>query len=392
MSTTSNWINNLVGSLVGQTGFAKGVVLTRTQALALPDTVNEITATSLLFGDATKWLLSLKYYPITFYSGVANNYDTLVAGGVTYHNNNQFYAGTLPSYALQGGYTLGEYAYPAAESFLDYEPYTVAEVYLPYYGYAKLKIADVQGKYIQFRMYVDFQTGVAQHVVGVSASSIESPNAPYAWGTDDSGTRILATYSFQLGHDLPITSEGWINASRNIIMAGAKAAVSIASGGLLSGIPTGSGTSEATVKTTERNPATGRQITTGTERVSSTHESYTNYAHRGANTAIETGFTALSCLAATPANVSSNDTVLNLNTSQSVKVIRRKSLTTQTSYFENLTLNHLRGLPLGDTYTLSSLSGFTTVSDIHLEGSAFAKATSTEMNMIKQALGAGVIL
>lgn len=397
MATTNTWLNNHIGSVVTQTGFTSAVVMTRSQLLQFAEVSNLVTPTALVFGDIYKWLLQIMYFPIQFKPAIRTDGITknnLRAGGILYEGaENQGY---LDGDALTSGYTLGEYLYPACSSFLDYEPYKTVEVFLPYYGFVPLKISDIQGKYIQFRMYVDFLTGMAQYAIGVNGSSVSTPNAPYCYGANDKYTRIIGTYNFQLGTAIPISNTGIIDSSRNIILGVAKAAVSVASGIVMGGVPSATQTATTTETNTwtTRNPNTGRQVTSQkvSRNVTSKSSTYHNNAHSAVNTAIETGAMVLGNLSSTPHTTTTNNAALNINLSQSVFIITRRVQSTQLDYFGNLRLNHLKGLPLGDTYQLKNLHGFTTVSDIQLEGDGFKTATSYEKDLLMSAVSSGVIL
>lgn len=397
MSSTK-WINNDTGSWVISTGYSVPVALTRAQMVEFINAVNTITSTSLVWGDVTKWLTSCSYYPIALVPDASpllteSKYTNLQAGGVKYTGIPN--SGLLPAKAIQSGFFMGQWKYPAVTSYLDYEPYTVCEIYLPFYGFIKPKIADIQGKYIQFRMYVDFQTGMAQYVVGVSANEMEVPNSPYTYGMDDTYTRIIGTYAFQLGISVSMSSTGWLEQVRNIILSTGKAVAGAVVGATMPATTTTTTQESYTITSKARNKSTGRLVTRGThnEELSGTTETVHNNPGTGVNTAIQTAFNVASYLEYTPRGVCSNNGTLNINTSNVIKIIRRKVYTTLTADpVNNMTYRHLKGLPLGNTYQLSSLTGFTTVSNIHLEGGGFNTITHTEKQMIEVLLKGGVIL
>lgn len=397
METSKKWLNNYTGSAVTQTGFSRSVVMTRPQLLQFAGVSNVITPSSLVFGDIQKWLTQLMYFPIQFKPDIKTTgvtRDNLRAGGVLYKGaeNQGYLDGTL----LTSGYTLGEYHFPRATSFLHYEPYRTVEAFLPYYGLVPLKISDIQDKYIQFRLYVDFLTGMAQYVIGVNRASVSTPRAPYCYGADDKDTRIIGTYNFQLGTPIPLTSTGVSDSMRNIVLGVGKAALSIATGALLADIPASTRTTTGTdvTKWTTRNKKTGRQITSRKKIRDTERESVTRYnnVHDAVNTAIDTGAIVLGNLAATPYTMTTNNAALNINLAQSVFIIIRQSKTTQLNYFTNARLNHLKGLPVGDTYQLKELHGFTTVSNLQLENEGFNTATSSEMGMLMAETVNGIIL
>ena len=230
---------------------------------------------SAIFGDYTKWCSSLQFYP--FKINISNTTYKLSVGGV--QSSKILCNGLIPVNA-EFGYTLGQIYYPTPVSYLDYEPFTKVEIWLPFYGFTELRIADIAGKYIQFRLYIDFHSGSAQYVIGVTDSALEFPNAPFALGADDTNTRIIGTCVFQLGYTIPLGSTGLADTVRNIALTGIKAAASFATGAIVGGITGGAQTSKTITTTTSKN-AEGKQITAERESTTTTeHDSNYNTVER----------------------------------------------------------------------------------------------------------------
>lgn len=154
-----------------------------------------------------------------------------------------------------GTYTLQEF-YGSA---LDYNPYTKVHCYLPYIGQVTLDADEVMGKTIHVRYRIDIVTGMCAALISVNQST----------GLDET---VLYQFSGHCSINMPINSadfSGYIGAAMTAgkmvagVVAGASGNIPLAAE--LIGAPAPhSSTSETTEKTTERNPKTGRQITSGT--------------------------------------------------------------------------------------------------------------------------------
>lgn len=390
---STKWINYTGTSIKAETSFNSKVTFNWSQANALSTALFETSLSTLLFGDFTKWCTSFTAYPISYSILTSGStYSGLTGGGVSYAIENSGHIKTNAEF----GFTLGQTQYPACESFLDYEPYTKVELFLPYYGTVPLKIADIQGKYIQFRLFVDWSTGQAMYVVGVNASSVESSNAPYLIGTDDTSTRVIGTYQFQLGVECPLSPTGFIDTVRNTVMGVGK----FAAAGLTSGLSLIAGGNNATpdtyTSTTQvRNPDTGRlniqsRTTETVQRGTSAGEAAKPYQAL-MSTAVATAGTVLGNMNMSYGAAMPNNSCLNASVTSSIVLIKRKVNST-VAVFASEDYRHLYGLPKGAVGTLGDYSGYTKVSAVHLEGSGFAKITATEKRMIEDLLKGGVIL
>lgn len=380
------WLTNAGGSWRAESSMNSKVVLTPHQVNELATSANTVTVSSLVFGDYAKWCASLIYYPIILISDAGDNYK-LNAGGIEYSAP---IAGLIPVNA-EFGFTLGEYKYPTASSYWGYEPYTKLEVYLPYYGFTGIKIADVQGQYMQFRLYVDWDTGQAQYVIGVNPESVSVPIPPYAIGIDDTNTKILGTYNFQLGVNVPIGTTNFNEVVRNTILGVGKAAATIGASFATESMPTSRTTETDRTVRTKRNAKTGRQKTMSTKVREKESASYTSGTGQRLNTAINTATTVLGNLSFSTRGITSNNGSLNNNLCPSVALVVTKAKTAINA-FSNDNYKHLVGLPTCQFYTLGNCHGFTKVSDIHLESAGFRGATQVELAELESLVYQGIIL
>lgn len=388
MSTDKSWGTSI--QVLPESTMNSKVVFDLSGANDLGNVINSITLASVLYGDWTEFTSSFMFYPIIIdVDRTATNH--FVTSGVEFKNIAT--KGLMTSYASLGAFTLGEYFYPSAKSFLDFEPYTKLEIYLPYYGFTQLKIADVQGKYIQFRLNIDWSSGQAIYTISCSDSAVnDNTNLPYASaGSAYKNCRVLTTLVFQLGYSIPITTANFNDTIRNIATMAVKGGVAIATSFAAEGLPSSS--SQTTTKTvnTSRNPKTGRQVTKSTKQKTSERETYSYDHYSRINTAVNTSATILSHLNAHGSSDKPNNCCLNGGVGKSVVIIKTSAIPTF-DIESNADYKHLVGLPNGTVGRLGDYSGYTSVSNVHLEGVGFSGATVNEMSMLESVLTQGVIL
>lgn len=107
-----------------------------------------------------------------------------------------------------GSLAVGEYF----ASYLDYDPYTKMELFLPFIGYRPIKADEVMGKTIHVKYYVDLLSGAC--------------NAQVVCGTN-----LLYSFAGSVGYQVPITSNNWSNWLQSVISLSGAAITTIATGG-----------------------------------------------------------------------------------------------------------------------------------------------------------------
>ncbi len=349
---------------------------------------------NVFFNDVFNWLGSLKLYPLKLLT------DTKVKLNVGPINN----VATVNNMPIlyEFGFTLGEWRFTdlSPTYYKNYNPYTVIEVYLPFYGYINVNPADllsdggVNGKWLQFRLFVNFKTGQATYVVGVSESSITSPKAPSYIGTDDTNTRILGTYICNIAEDIPLSTTGTADAFRNVVLSTVKGAVLLGSSIALSGQPTSTSKSVTTVKRTARNPETGRQITKSTTVKDSDRTTYANPVRDEIGSGVTYSNSLLNSIGVNPATDKAGYGVFQ-GSPTCIKIVVKKCMIYKEA--ENL---RFWGYPscrvgiLNDTNAGGDkyFSGYTEISKIHVEGDGFKNATKSELDEIESLMKSGVFL
>lgn len=388
----AKWLNSNGGSWQTDTSMNSKVVMTFSDVQSLATSIYNLSVSSLVFGDFTKWCSSLMYYPLILNSNTEVYYK-LSAGGVSYKTINV--RGLIPT-AAYNGYLIAKWKEGTAENFTDFEPYTISELFLPYYGFVPIKGKDINNMYVYVFLFVDWNTGMSQYVVATSTVSITFESAPYVTGADISTCRIIGTYNFQLGTQVPIESSNFNEIVRNTVLSLGKAAISIGTSMYIDSIPESTTTKTKEVTTqTERNQKTGRQITKGKTTVEGERTTTKqSRPYTPVNTAVETASSVLGNLAMTTTGVASANATLNNNLSTQVCLVKRKVLKAIETYAETAgaEYRHLNGLPLCRTGLLSNYSGYTEITDIHLLGEGFACATDGEMSEIMKELMNGFIL
>ena len=97
-------------------------------------------------------------------------------------------------------------------SFLDYEPYTKAEIYLPYIGTHPISIDDIMGKTVSVVYHVDILSGAC--VAYISC-----------------GGTVLYNFIGQCSSSIPVTSRDWTNVINGVMNIAGAIGTMVATGG-----------------------------------------------------------------------------------------------------------------------------------------------------------------
>ena len=112
-------------------------------------------------------------------------------------------------------------------SYLDYAPYTSAEIFLPFIGFCPLNINDIMGKSVDVTYNIDLLSGVCTAIVHANAQSLYS-------------------YSGNMAMFLPLSAGNWARMLTPIFgMVGGVATLSAGIGGVMGGAPLLASTSMA---------------------------------------------------------------------------------------------------------------------------------------------------
>lgn len=318
-----------------QTGFNKHYACKNDVISPLVTTLNNTTFfenLDYLFKDPSQFFVSLKVYPFDvskFYYGNAT-----APTGSLYLGSNQIPNATGVLFP-DGTYYhhMGTYTIPRKyNNYLDYAPYTKLEIYLPFVGVINLDTNVVMGKEIRIFLSIDFDTGQGTYWIVKHES--------------DQGERegdLIQSSNTQIGFEIPLGSS---NANENAKTMLASAITLV--GGVVTSIAT-----ENPLPLIMGGLNFGKSIGMLQERIS-----------KGCN---GSGKSAL----VSPSNI---------------YIIR----TTNIPSCDQLSYASVKGLPLNQVRRLGDLSGFTIVSNFHLEN--FNNTLKQELDKISTLLKTGVII
>ena len=284
-------------------------------------------------------------------------------------------------------YEMGEILIqPHFNNFADYDGYSKMEVWLPFLGTVDISLNDVIGKYLKFRLGVDYISGqgIWYICVGDEPTNATSVFVDLLEGAND---RILSTHTCQLGMQLPIGTSNTASVYRNLIMGAVKGVSTALSSYAISSLGASGGKAVTKEVKTRLNQKTGNKLIT--DRTQETKYDSSNYQFgKSITTCFDYATDSLNNMHISASTDRSNNPTTMINTCKSIKVIRYypKLITTDENY------GKLYGYPLGQTKVLSTLSGYTEISNIHIEGEGFKSATQKEILMLKEALSDGIIL
>jgi hypothetical protein len=212
--------------------------------------------------------------------------------------------------------------------YMDYAPYTKAELYLPYCGTHPINIDDIMGKTVQVVYHVDILSGACCAYVKC-------------------GTSVLYSFVGQCSSSIPITSSDMSNVISGVITMGASIGSMVATGGLSA-------------------PITASTV---------------GFALSGINSSSVGNVMAMKPTVEKSGAMGSTGGMLGIQTPYLIITRPKQCLP--------VNQNTYTGYPSYITSQLSSLSGFTTIESIHLSNMS---CTDEEKNEIEQILMQGVIL
>lgn len=139
-----------------------------------------------LWNDPAEYLINISFYPFNGYLHDVNHVTTtnISIGNI---------GSDIQAYQMSDGYnarfrggtfTLSEYY----GTYLDYAPYTSAEIYIPYIGYRQLNINDVMGKKLELIYAVDWDTNQLTATILTNDRPLTMFSAPFGVKLSLSGT------------------------------------------------------------------------------------------------------------------------------------------------------------------------------------------------------------
>lgn len=193
------------------------------------------TATDTKMTNLLQYISSLKWYPIDILSGNYGYYPDTSVTEITFgFSPNAKFSFATSQYKLGSTirvYNMGSISIPyklGQETFLDKDPYTTVQVWLPFCGLYPIKSDYVVGNTIAFTYIIDLVTGMCTAIV-----------------TNDRNT--LLNVSGKIGVDYAVTGNDIITQSERMSGAYINGALSAISGGISLGANVASGNIAGTV-------------------------------------------------------------------------------------------------------------------------------------------------
>jgi len=157
-----------------------------------------------IFADPMDAILGLSIVPVAVPSGTAQavtvgNIPTDVNMTVATSQYVELDCGTLNVNEYWGAY-------------LDYDPYTRAEIYLPYIGIKPISVDDIMGKAVAIKYHVDILSGACVAYIKC-------------------GDSVLYSYIGQCASSIPITGNDWTNVINGVMSIAGAIGTTVATGG-----------------------------------------------------------------------------------------------------------------------------------------------------------------
>lgn len=253
------------------------------------------------------------------------------------------------------------------DSALDYSPYTRVSLFLPYVGMVSLNTDEVMGHTLSIKYNIDIVTG------GCVAMVLVDSDVMYQFSGHCAITMPLT------GADFTGIAGALMQTVKAAATIGAAASGNMAVAGGLAGMPVKQSTNN--IKTTARNPDTGRQITTGTfSETESTEAAFGSIVGKTSANTVSSIMGSKPEIAHT-GTFSGNTGYLGVR--RPYLIIERPNLCNPANY------GKFNGYPSMQSVSLGAISGYTEVQQIQLTG---LPATNPELDEIHTLLKSGVIL
>lgn len=296
------------------------------------------SAVSHLFTDPIENIISLVYYPIDMTKLFGSSY-TVGRGPITISKCTLQTEGSYLPIDVAAPLSLGQIGIGRHfNNFLDFAPYTKIELYLPFIGFETLDTDLIMGESIRIEYVVDTYTGkCTAYVILIRSGGAEE---------------VILTRDGQCGQQIQVSGGSGADIARNVLKFGASAIMGAANtAGFISGA----------------NPASAIKTAAGFLASTSIGALDAGRFHVRKGGTQETLTAAYGPLIA-------------------YLIITRPTVAEPSSYAHNY------GRPCGKTLTLNTLTGFTQVDAVHVEGSGFETATLGERDEIERLLKSGVLL
>lgn len=333
----------------GVTNMNSRYAMTRVQVDALLTELESqtfIDNVALLFSDPIDNLIALYCYPfdVKALSAAWSGTDDRILISLVEMTSTGKYLGQVATPIIDlGSVTISRYF----QNFLDFAPYTKIELYLPFIGFEPLDVNAVMGKTINIKYVVDLYSGKC---------------TAYVLATYDNVETVIMVRDGQCGMQTQLAGGSGAEISRNMLRWGvgaASSAVSLTAGAIAAGASESGKTAGAI-----SGSVGGAVGWLGGTTVGALNAAHYNVHKSGTTSAPNAGYGPMNAFL----------------------IYTRPVVAEPSSYA------HSYGRPCGMSATLSSLTGYTVVDAVHVEGSGFEHATRDERDEIERLLKSGVLL
>lgn len=321
-------------------------------------------------GDPFEFIYSLRLYPFDVKNIThlgSSDYGTIKVGSQVMSdiegNINGYNMGDKAStYARfkYGGISFIKDSY----TFLDYEPYTKIELYLPYLGFINLQTNLVVGHDIEVHYAIDYHNGACTAFIFRVVQDY--------LGRDS--LELLQTFDGKIGIDFPLSRANQNQIYDNIFATG----IQLAAGLITGGVSSGAALAMSSVL------ASG-----GPEYTMASYKHDITSAERKGMHAISTASNFVGSVISYSVPVTKGQYSGNFTPSTLPNPNLLYAIVTKPDAYIPSNFNHTNGRPLMQTKTLGDLHGYTVVDSVHLEN---FECTADELSQIEKALTGGVIL
>lgn len=348
----SNTVQTPSVSMSGYNNFNMFYALTRQQVgdlLRELNTSNFLDNIQLLFDSPIENVVNLRAYPFDIKlhhpTGSAIEDGSIVINVVTMETNG-YSLNPVPS----PPFNLGKITIPKHyNNFLDYSPYTKIDLYLPYIDFVTLDTNLIMGKTISIDYVVDYFSGKCTAFISVE-ETVEGVTT----------SNIIMERDGNIGVEVAIGGGRGADIARNMLKLGIGAGVGVIS-------------------------MTAGAVSMGAGKTAGSAGSVAGAVSMSAGYLANTTVNAIQAGQAHITKGGSAQPAINFYAPQNCYlVITRPNVVTPGTYNQDL------GRPSGKSAVLGSLTGYTVVDSIHVEG--LATATSDEVTEVERLLKQGVIL
>lgn len=174
-----------------------------------------------IWTNPAEYVISLCYYPFDINStGIVTTDTTVSIGGITSEVEALAATDSGIPYFYGGAVDVGNYY----NSYLDYEPYTSIDIYIPYIGVRPLNVSQVVGHTLCIGYYVDFNTQQITALIGLD-------------GDSSNLGQVVTQYIGTVGVNTPLSGTSAQDVTRNIVTQTAGLITGV--GALAGGVATG---------------------------------------------------------------------------------------------------------------------------------------------------------